>query len=127
MRIVTIKDVEGFQTPEGIIKPLLFTDKAGVLYIELPARLAITPHSHPQDSILYCIEGVAEVSSDDRIIAVSAGSVIFKPANEVAGIKNLSDEPARLLSVSVPPVAKSAEEFRELLKGHQNETKSSVE
>ena len=59
MKIVTIEDVEGLETPEGIVKPLLF--------------------------------------------------------------KNLSDEPARLLCVSAPPVVKSTEEFKELLKRFQKE------
>ena len=59
MKIVTIEDVEGLETPEGVIKPLLF--------------------------------------------------------------KNLSDEPARLLYVSAPPVVKSAEEFKELLRKFQKE------
>ena len=121
MKIVTIEDVEGLETPEGIIKPLLFTDKVGLLYIEVPARLDVTPHSHPQDNILYCIEGVVEVSSGDKTTTISADSVIFIPANEVADIKNISDEPARLLIVSAPPVVKSAEEFTELLKRFQKE------
>jgi quercetin dioxygenase-like cupin family protein len=116
MKIVTIEDVEGLQTPEGIIKPLLFTDKVGLLYIELPAKFDITPHSHPHDGIMYCIEGIVEVISEDKTTTISANSVIFVPANEVAGIKNLSDETARLLQVSAPPVVKSAEEFEELLK-----------
>lgn len=116
-----IEDVERLQTPEGIIKPLLFTDKVGLLYLELPARFDVTPHSHPQDNILYCIEGVIEVSSEDKTRTISAGSVRFVPANEVAGIKNLSDEPARLLIISAPPVVKSAEEFKELLRKFQKE------
>ena len=120
MKIVTIEDVEGLQTPEGIIKPLLFTDKVGLLYIELPPRLVVTPHSHPQDNILYCIEGVVEVSSDDKTRTISADSVIFVHADEVVGVKNISDEPARLLCVSAPPDVKSADEFKELLKGFQN-------
>ena len=121
MKIVTIEDVEGLETPEGIVKPLLFTDKVELLYLELPARFDVTPHSHPQDNILYCIEGVVEVSSDDKTTTISADSVIFVPANEVAGIKNISDEPAKLLCVSAPPVVKSAEEFKKLLKSFQKE------
>ena len=120
MKIVVIEDVEGLQTPEGIIKPLLFTDMAGLVYLELPARFDVTPHSHPQDNILYCIEGVVEVSSEDKTRTISADSVIFVPANEVAGIRNLSDEPARLLCVSAPPEVKSADELKELLRGFQN-------
>ena len=121
MKIVTIEDVEGLETPEGIVKPLLFTDKVGLLYLELPAGFDVTPHSHPHDGILYCIEGVVEVSSEDKTTTISADSVIFVPANEVADIKNLSDEPARLLYVSAPPVVKSAEEYKELLKRFQKE------
>ena len=121
MKIVTIEDVEGLETPEGIVKPLLFTDKVELLYLELPARFDVTPHSHPQDNILYCIEGVVEVSSGDKTTTINADSVIFVPANEVAGIKNFSDEPARLLYVSAPPVVKSAEEYKELLKSFQKE------
>jgi len=121
MKIVAIADVEGLETPEGVIKPLLFTDKVGLLYMELPARFDVTPHSHPQDNILYCIEGVVEVSSDDKTTTISADSVIFVPANEVADIKNISDEPARLLCVSAPPVVKSTEEFKELLRSFQKE------
>jgi quercetin dioxygenase-like cupin family protein len=121
MKIMAIRDIEGLLTPEGIIKPLLFTDKVGLLYIELPARFDVTPHSHPQDNILYCIEGVVEVSSEGKTTTISADSVIFVPANEVAGIKNLGDEPARLLCVSTPPVVKSAEKFKELLKSFQKE------
>jgi quercetin dioxygenase-like cupin family protein len=119
MKIMTIKDIEGLMTPEGIIKPLLFTNKVGMLYIELPARLDVTPHSHPQDNILYCIEGVVEVNSEDKTTTISPDSVIFIPANEVAGIKNISDKPARLLCVSAPSVVKSAEEFKELLRKFQ--------
>jgi quercetin dioxygenase-like cupin family protein len=121
MKIMAVEDVEGLETLEGIIKPLLFTDKVGLLYIELPARFDVTPHSHPQDNILYCIEGVVEVSSGDKTTTISADSVIFVPANEVAGIKNISDEPARLLCVSAPPVVKSTEEFKQLLRKFQKE------
>ncbi len=121
MKIVTIEGVEGLETPEGIVKPLLFTDKVELLYLELPARFDVMPHSHPQDNILYCIEGVVEVSSGDKTTTINADSVIFIPANEVTGIKNLSDEPARLLCVSAPPVVKSTEEFKELLKRFQKE------
>ena len=121
MKIVAIEDVEGLETPEGVIKPLLFTDKVGLLYMELPARLDVTPHSHPQDNILYCIEGIVEVNSGGKTITINADSVIFVPANEVADIKSLSDEPARLLCVSAPPVVKSAEAFKELLKSFQKE------
>ena len=119
MKIVRIEDVEGLETPEGLIKPLLFTDKVGLLYIELPARLDVTPHSHPQYNIVYCINGIVEVSSGDKTTTISADSVRFVPANEVASIKNLSDKPARLLCVSAPPVVKSAEEFKELLRKFQ--------
>ena len=120
MKIVRIEDVEGLETPESVIKPLLFTDKVGLLHIELPARFDGTPHSHSQDNIVYCIEGIVEVSSEDKTTTINADSVIFIPANEVAGIKNLSDEPARLLIVSAPPVVKSTEEYKELLRSFQN-------
>ena len=90
MKIMAIEDIEGFLTPEGIIKPPLFTDKVGLLYIELPARLDVTPPTHPQDNIVYCIEGIVEVSSQDKTTTISADSVIFVPANGVADIKNIS-------------------------------------
>ncbi|NQE04688.1 hypothetical protein C5S32_02345 [ANME-1 cluster archaeon GoMg1] len=89
MKIVTIEDIEGLETPEGIIKPLLFTDKVGLLYLELPARFDVTPHSHPQDNILYCIEGVVEVSSGDKTTTINADSVIFVPASELQASKIL--------------------------------------
>lgn len=120
MKIVTIKDVEGFQTLEGIIKPVLFTDKLALLSVELPEKPAGEPHSHPIDCIMYCIEGEAEVTSGDKTAVISTGSVIFIPANEVAGFKNLSDKPARVLHISMPPVVESEEKYKERLKSHQD-------
>ena len=59
----------------------------------------------PED-VMYCIEMVVEVNSDDKTTTISVDSVIVIPANEVAGIKNRSDEPVRLLYVLTPPDSK---------------------
>ena len=122
MQTVSVEDVEGFQTPEGMIKPLLFTGKAALLYVEVPPGLKITPHAHKQDSILYCIEGLAEKVCDGERTIISSGSAIFTPADKITGINNISDKPARFLHISTPPVAETKNKYIELLKKVQNDT-----
>lgn len=119
IRIQKIDDAEGLETPEGIMKPLLFGERLFCMHLEVPAGLEISPHSHPTEGIIYCLSGELVVESESENATIGSGTSIIVPPDAVVGIKNQQNAPATAIVVPSPPSVKSAEELKCLISHHK--------
>ena len=115
MEIKKISDAERLETGEGIMRPLIFGENLGLFHLEIPPHLDISPHGHPGEGILYCLEGTLEVITKGRKTTVGDGTALLVNPNEEVGVKNLTDKPVKAILISSPPAVKSLEELKNLL------------
>jgi len=119
IKIKSINEVEGLETSEGVMKPLIFGEKVAVIHLEIPAGLELSPHAHSMEGVIYCLSGELEVISGSETVTIGGGTAMLVPPNVEVGIKNRGDEPVTAILISSPPPVKSAEELKNLLR-HQN-------
>ena len=119
IKIKSIDEVEGLETSEGVMKPLIFGEKVAVIHLEIPAGLELSPHAHSMEGVIYCLSGELEVISKSETMTVNSGTAMLIPSDTEVGIKNRGDEPVNAILISSPPPVKSAEELKNLLR-HQN-------
>lgn len=119
IEIKSISEVEGLETSEGVMKPLIFGEKVAVIHLEIPAGLEVSPHAHSMEGVIYCLSGELEVTSKSETMTVNSGTAMLVPPNVEVGIKNHGDEPVTAILISSPPPVKSAEELKNLLR-HPN-------
>jgi len=119
MKIKSIDEVEGLETSEGIMKPLIFGEKVAVIHLAIPVGLEVPPHAHSMEGVIYCLSGELEVISGSERVTIGGGTAILVPPNVEVGIKNCGDGPVNVILVSSPPPVKSAEELKNLLQ-HPN-------
>lgn len=112
--VVNIENTEGFQSSEGVIKPLVFGEKVSSICLEIPPHFEITPHSHTQETVIYCIEGSFTRTAGGITKAVGPGDVYLIPGGVKGGIKT-GEKAARVIACSSPAVATSREELLERL------------
>ena len=115
IKIKTISEVEGLETSEGVMKPLIFGDKVGIIHLEIPAGLEVSPHAHSMEAVIYCLSGELEVISSDESVTISSGTAMLVPPNVAVGIKNRGQTPVNVILISSPPPVKSADELKNLL------------
>jgi len=108
-------EVEPIDTPEGVMRPLLFGAQASLIHLEVPSGTEVPPHGHPNEGLAYCLSGEVELTLLGATILLAAESAIRVPAGESVGMRNPGPEPAKLLLVSAPPAASSLEELRGLV------------
>lgn len=119
IKIKNIGEVEGLETSEGVMKPLIFGEKVAVIHLEIPVGLELSPHAHSREGVIYCLSGELEVISKSETMTVNSGTAMLIPSDTEVGIKNRGDEPVNAILISSPPPVKSAEELKNLLR-HQN-------
>ncbi|MCD4845659.1 MAG: cupin domain-containing protein [Methanosarcinales archaeon] len=119
IEIKKLQEAEGLMTREGLMKPLIFGEKIGVIHLEIPAGLEVSPHAHTTEGVLYCLSGELDVISKDEIVTISSESAILVSPDTEIGIKNLSNEPVKAILISSPPPVKSVEELKHLLEKHK--------
>ena len=119
IKIKNIDEVEGLETSEGVMKPLIFGDKVAVIHLEIPAGLEVSPHAHSMEGVIYCLSGELEVISGSETVTICGGTAMLVPPNVEVGIKNHGDAPVNAILISSPPPVKSAEELKNLLQ-HPN-------
>lgn len=119
IEIKSIGEVEGLETSEGVMKPLIFGEKVAVIHLEIPAGLELSPHAHSMEGVIYCLSGELEVTSKSETVTIGGGTAMLVPPNVEVGIKNRGDAPVNAMLISSPPPVKSAEELKKLLR-HQN-------
>ena len=62
----------------------------------------VLPHAHPNEQVVYILEGEAEFSIGDRTIPVHGGSLLVVPANVRHCIKVLGAGPVLNLDIFTP-------------------------
>lgn len=115
IEIKSVSEVEGLETSEGVMKPLIFGEKVAVIHLEIPAGLEVPPHAHSMEGVIYCLGGELEVTSKSETVTIGSGSAMLVPPNVEVGIKNYGNEPVNVILISSPPSVKSAEELKNLL------------
>lgn len=115
IEIKSISEVEGLETSEGVMKPLIFGQKVAVIHLEIPAGLEVSPHAHSMEGVIYCLSGELEVISGSETVTISSGTAMLVSPNVEVGIKNRGDAPVNAILISSPPSVKSAEELKNLL------------
>ena len=116
IKIKSIDEVEGLETSEGIMKPLIFGERVAVIHLEIPAGLEVPPHAHSSEGVIYCLSGELEVISGSETVTIGGGTAILVPPNIEVGIKNHGDAPVNAILISSPPPVKSADELKNILK-----------
>jgi quercetin dioxygenase-like cupin family protein len=86
IEIRNIGEVEGLETSEGTMKPLIFGENLAVIHLEIPAGLEVSPHAHPGEGILYCLSGELEVISGGETVTLSSGTAMLVPSGKEVGI-----------------------------------------
>ncbi len=124
IEIKNVPEAECLETPEGLMKPLIFGERLGVIHLEVPAGLEVLPHAHTTEGVLYCLCGELDVISDDKTVTLSSETAMLVPPNTEIGIKNRSNAPVNVLLISSPPPVRSVEELKDLLKSHKNGSQS---
>jgi quercetin dioxygenase-like cupin family protein len=112
IRVMMHKDVEGISTGEGEMRPFLFSKNLSLIHLDIPPGLNVTPHSHPSEGYLYCLEGEMELVSEEAIISIQRDAAVIVPAGVPCGIRNVTENPVRCLLISSPPKFASVEAFR---------------
>ena len=118
IEIKNISEVQGLETAEGVMKPLIFGEKVAIIHLEIPAGLELSPHAHSMEGVIYCLNGELEVisGSGGETVTIGGGTAMLIPPNVAVGIKNRGDAPVNAILISSPPPVKSAEELKNLLK-----------
>ena len=119
IEIRNIGEVEGLETSEGIMKPLIFGENLAVIHLEIPAGLEVSPHAHPREGVLYCLSGELEVISGGETVTLSNGTAMIVPSGTEVGIKNQKDAAVNALLISSPPTVRSVEELRNIINSHK--------
>ena len=119
IELKNIGEVEGLETSEGVMKPLIFGEKVAVIHLEIPAGLELSPHAHSTEGVIYCLSGELEVFSGDEIETIGSGTAMLVPPNTEVGIKNQGNKAVNVILISSPPPVGSSEELKSLLKKKQ--------
>lgn len=90
-------DLEEFETPEGIMKPLLVTEYLKVIHLKIPAGLKVTPHSHPTPGNIILLKGAIKLNAEDPVF-LKEGDVASIPADYVVGLESETEAEAFLVS-----------------------------
>ena len=116
IELKNIGEVEGLETSEGVMKPLIFGEKVAVIHLEIPAGLELSPHAHSTEGVIYCLSGELEVFSGDETETIGSGTAMLVPSNTEVGIKNQGNKTVNVILISSPPPVGSSEELKSLLK-----------
>ncbi len=118
IEIKSISEVEGLETSEGVMKPLIFGERLAVIHLLIPAGLEVSPHAHSTEGVIYCLSGELEVRSGGETVIMSSGTAMLVPPDTEVGIKNRADAPVNAILISSPPPVRSVEELKDILRHH---------
>ncbi len=110
MEVVRFEEMEEFNTPEGIMKPLFVSEKIAVIHLKIPAGLKVEPHSHPRNGMMILIKGRVKLND----VELKVYDLVYIPANFEAGLE--CKEEAEAILVSIKPGYKSIEELKSILR-----------
>ena len=110
MEIVRFNEMEEFDTPEGIMKPLFVSEKVAIIHIKIPPGLKVKPHSHPRDGAMILTKGKIRLND----VELKAYDFAYIPANFEVGME--CEEEAEAILISVNPDYKSLDELKSILR-----------
>jgi len=119
MQIEQLKDTECLETSEGLMRPLVFGKNLMVFHLEILPQFKVQPHAHEGESFLYCLSGELEVSSNKRKVNIGPGTAMLIPSKMEVGIENKQESSVEAIIVGSPPIVKSIEELKELLRQYE--------
>ena len=117
MQIKHLRDAEYLETQEGLMRPLVFGERLMVFHLEIPPRFK-------GEGILYCLSGDLEATFGSEKVNIKPGTAMLIPPNMEVGVENKKDESVRAIIVGSPPMVKSVEELKELIKVLESKTRS---
>jgi len=110
MEVVRFNEMEEFDTPEGIMKPLLVSEKIAVIHLKIPPGLKVEPHSHPRDGIIVLTKGGVKLND----VELEAYDLAYIPTNFEVGME--CKEEAEAILISISPDYKSLDELKSVLR-----------
>ncbi len=110
MEIVRFNEMEEFDTPEGVMKPLFVSEKIALIHLKIPAGLKVKPHSHPRDGMIVLTKGRVKLNDAE----LGAYDFAYIPANFEVGLE--CKEEAEAILISIEPDYKSLEELKSILR-----------
>lgn len=116
MKIKQLKDTECLETSEGLMRPLAFGEHLLAFHLEIPPHFNVKPHAHEGEGFLYCLSGNLQVSWGESKVSIRQGTAMLIAAGSALGVENLEESPAQALIVGSPPMVRSLEELKSLLK-----------
>jgi len=114
--VARMSEARAIETPEGVMRPLIFGTSVSVIHLEVPAGIEVGAHGHPREGILYCLSGEIELIAEGETIRLGADTGVKIQANTKVGLRNPGDKAGMALLISSPPAAGSAEELEERIK-----------
>ena len=117
METKRLEEAEALETPEGVMRPLVFGEKLFVSHLEVPAGLEVPGHAHPGEGVLYGLSGELVATHGGGETKIAAGTALHVSPGEEVGVRNPSDSPAAGLLISSPPTVRSLEELKAMLGG----------
>ncbi|ACV24175.1 hypothetical protein [Methanocaldococcus fervens] len=115
MKVVRFDEMEEFNTPEGIMKPLFVSEKIAIIHLKIPSGLKVEPHSHPRDGMMYLIKGRVKLNN----LELNANDFAYIPANFEVGLE--CEDEAEAILISVNPEYKSLDELKSILRRFKND------
>ena len=110
MEVVRFNEMEEFDTPEGIMKPLLVSEKIAVIHLKIPPGLKVEPRSHPRDGIIVLTKWGVKLNN----VELEACDLAYIPANFEVGME--CEEEAEAILISINPDYKSLDELKSILR-----------
>ena len=110
MEIVRFNEMEEFDTPEGIMKPLFVSEKVAIIHLKIPPGLKVEPHSHPRDGAMILTKGRVKLNDTE----LEAYDLAYIPANFEVGME--CEEEAEAILISINPDYKSLDELKSILR-----------
>ena len=101
-----LSELEIRPSDTGEIRPLFRSPTATLDELEMhattlnPGQRPHPPHQHPYEELVVLREGTLEATVNDRVIALSAGSVLFIAPNDLHGWQNKGETPAKYFIIT---------------------------
>ncbi|MGP8322124.1 MAG: hypothetical protein ACT6FE_07385 [Methanosarcinaceae archaeon] len=105
---------EGFKDHWGLVKPFMFGERLGLIQLEVPQGLGVSPHAHIKEDALYCLGDEQDVIPKNKTGGLSSEIAMPVPSNTEIDVKNRSNVPVNAQLVASSPIYKLVEEIEEI-------------
>ena len=81
MLVKTLKDIKAREIVPGFLGRFIHSENMTVAYWEITAGSLLPEHTHHHEQIVNVIEGILELTVENRIYKLEPGSVVVIPPN----------------------------------------------